>query len=346
MAFSMKLPAAKKPARASPVRAGGATQYGLVLPTKKDPKKVRFPRVSGPIFTLLTSSRGPQELHKPAAIFSASDNDESSRGDEDKAAARRRVGAEAVRSLQRAQIERAHEKALAEDASVFDYDGVYDSIQSARASQKRDRKAQRESDKTGAKYIATLVEKAKVREIEHERIRERRLLKERASEDALFGDKEKLVSASYKRKLQEMKRWDDADKRMDAMEAAEDVATRGGDAMAGFYANLLTKNLAMGGAAAHAKSAYTVGAANAAAVDEEAVETRREEPRKRARVEQKEEEEAEQKEEAAPERESSSPATESHASVVAPSRDEVISAARARFLARKAARQTPSTQSE
>lgn len=94
--------------------------------------------------------------------------------------------------------------------------------------------------------------------MEHERIREKRLLKERKSEDAIFGDREKLISASYKRKLIERRQWDEEDARLQVVEEMQDVTKRGEEAMAGFYRNLLTRNIAMGGDAAATNSAYTV----------------------------------------------------------------------------------------
>ncbi|OWZ07186.1 hypothetical protein PHMEG_00020456 [Phytophthora megakarya] len=165
---------------------------------------------------------------------------------------KRSVGAEAARSLQQSQVDKVRAEALAEDASVFDYDAVYDDMKSARETEASKRAAKREEEKKKPKYISTLLQQAKIREVENERIRERRLLNERKADDALFGDKEKLVSASYKRKLQEMQRWDAEDARLDAMEEHEDVTKQGEHAMAGFYANL-NKNIAMGGSTANAR---------------------------------------------------------------------------------------------
>ncbi|KAG2520752.1 hypothetical protein JM16_006604 [Phytophthora kernoviae] len=189
-----------------------------------------------------------------AAKSTIEDSKNTSQNDESNA--KRRVGAEAARSLQQSQVERMRAQALADDPSVFDYDAVYDDMKSARESETTKKAAKREAEKKKPKYISTLLQKAKIREVENERIRERRLLNERAADDAQFGDKEKLVSASYKRKLQEMQRWDAEDARLAALEDREDVTKQGENAMAGFYANL-NKNIAMGGSTANARSAYT-----------------------------------------------------------------------------------------
>ncbi|ETW09670.1 hypothetical protein H310_00185 [Aphanomyces invadans] len=151
--------------------------------------------------------------------------------------------------------ERVAHEALADDPNVFDYDGAYDSIQAERQKLKEAKKVHGAPQ---SKYIGALMEKAKIREVEHDRIRERRLLKEREEDDALHGDKEKFITASYKRKLMESKRWEQEDARLAAIEAANDVTKRE-HGMAGFYANLLTNNIAMGGDVSKATSAYTTG---------------------------------------------------------------------------------------
>ncbi|GLE01474.1 hypothetical protein PINS_up010304 [Pythium insidiosum] len=276
---------------------------------------------------------------------------------------RQRVGQDASRSVNQALVAQTHKKALEEDPSVFDYDGVYDEIQSSRQDKLSKRKAEREAEKKQSKYITSLVEKAKIREIEHERIRERRLLKERATEDALYGDKEKLISASYKRKLMEMKRWDEEDARLDAVEAAEDVTKRGTEAMAGFYSNLLTKNIAMGSDASSSRSAYTVGGKKETDTreDADASAEKREQPAwtprhigrdeksqsqhhddKETHPVAREEENEEQplKKLKSSESEKREATTSGQTGVAKPNKEEVISAAKARYLARKAMRST------
>jgi hypothetical protein len=83
------------------------------------------------------------------------------------------------------------------------------------------------------------------------------LLKERQKEDAAYGDKPKFITSEYKRKLMEDQKWEMEDKLADALEQRTGVAERG---MHGFYSNLLTKNIAMGGdVTSSAVSAYTAG---------------------------------------------------------------------------------------
>lgn len=312
-------------------------------------------------FNAFAAAAGSSSISSTATISSKSSSVASAQAE-----LRRKVGEDAARSFHASQVERAHQQALAEDPSVFDYDGVYDDMTSARASKTSQRKAQREAEKKQPKYIANLMEKAKIREIEGERIRERRLLNERKAEDALYGDKEKLISSSYKRKLMEMKKWDAEDARLDALEDAEDVTKRGEHAMAGFYANLLNKNIAMGGSAENAKSAYTVGRADSEKPKEKKdSEEGPDEPsekrwrradddndsREVSNSAAKSSQPVETRDEREPlrdnsPRKSTTPSIpeprkpqEAKATAPPPSKDEAISAAKARFLARKAMRE-------
>ena len=260
-------------------------------------------------------------------------------------------------------------QALAEDASVFDYDGVYDEMKTEREKKALEQKEKRHADKEKPKYIGTLLQQAKIREVENERIRERRLLRERQADDALYGDKEKLVSASYKRKLKEMQNWDAEDARLAALEEREDVMKQGEHAMASFYANL-NKNIAMGGTMTNARSAYTVKEAQSAQVmrgeptraeqgggggvdgpDSESVKACHEvEAEKPSGTESLDDNQTVSVRNALPLQEEIDATTDTRAppqciqEEAKPSKEDAIAAARARFLARKAQRKSSSCQ--
>jgi coiled-coil domain-containing protein 55 len=53
---------------------------------------------------------------------------------------------------------------------------------------------------------------SKLREVEKDRIYERKLLKERKQEDELFADTEKFVTSAYREKLEQDAKWDYEDK--------------------------------------------------------------------------------------------------------------------------------------
>ena len=61
----------------------------------------------------------------------------------------------------------------------------------------------------------------------------RRLLKDRKTEDHLFGDKDKFVTAAYKRKLEEDQKWLAEEKIREARDAKQDVTKAGH--MGNFY---------------------------------------------------------------------------------------------------------------
>lgn len=130
-------------------------------------------------------------------------------------------------------VDRLAVKALEEDPNIFDYDGAVDNIQAsknpylpAKSLPTQDQPVTvifpfvHQSFKIAndffrlqkARYITSLKAAAQVREKEHERAFERQLLKERAAEDAEFGDQPKYITSAYKQKLLEEKKWEYEDK--------------------------------------------------------------------------------------------------------------------------------------
>lgn len=89
-----------------------------------------------------------------------------------------------------------------------------------------------------------LMEKAKQREREHEVIYERKIAKERSKDDHLFADKDKFVTAAYKRKLQEQAKWLEEERLRELREERDDVTKK--TDISDFYFSL-TKNVAFGG---------------------------------------------------------------------------------------------------
>jgi hypothetical protein len=90
---------------------------------------------------------------------------------------------------------------------------------------------------------------------------ERKLLKERLEEDKLLGinseETTKFMTSAYKEKLLEDQKWKYEEKLIEEVDKRTNAENKG---MHGFYANLLTKNISMGGnVAENAISAYTAG---------------------------------------------------------------------------------------
>ena len=167
------------------------------------------------------------------------------------------------------QVHELYASALAEDATVFDYDGVYDQMKASTQKQPvrggwetgpdacsvsdtppphaPQAASTAQAPPAAPKYIGQLLTAAKAREREQEVVFERRQVKERQKEDHLFGDKDKFVTAAYKAKLAEDAKWLAEEQAKEAKEAAADVTKRRD--LSGFYANLMTRNAAFGGAA-------------------------------------------------------------------------------------------------
>ncbi|CAI0374309.1 unnamed protein product [Linum tenue] len=136
-------------------------------------------------------------------------------------------------------IEEQHKKALEEDPSAFDYDGVYDEMKQAVVRPRIEDKQQRKP-----KYIEALMQKAKERERQQEVVFERKIAKERSQDDHLYADKDKFVTNAYKRKLAEREQWLKEEKLRELKEQKDDV-TKKSD-LSDFYFNL-RKNVAFGG---------------------------------------------------------------------------------------------------
>ncbi|XP_065017803.1 uncharacterized protein LOC135644261 [Musa acuminata AAA Group] len=176
-----------------------------------------------------TSKPAPPRPPLPAFAF---------RGDDDEDDIQREISRQASKNKSLRKIEEQHKKAMEEDPSSFDYDGVYDKMKGKIARPKVQDRTERNS-----KYIETLMEKAKQREGEHEIVYERKLLKERSKDDHLFADKEKFVTGAYKKKIAEQEKWLDEERLRQIREERDDV-TKKSD-LSDFYFGL-GENVAFG----------------------------------------------------------------------------------------------------
>ncbi|KAK9827568.1 hypothetical protein WJX74_010906 [Apatococcus lobatus] len=209
-------------------------KYGLTIPKQKAQQKK--PAAKGPI-----------------KAFAQDESDE-----EQDNSVGLQVARHAATKQSDAKVAELHKAALAEDASIFDYDGHYDTIQQQRTVPKQQEKLARRS-----RYIEGLLDKAKEREREQDIVYERRLAKEREVEDHLFGDKESFVTAAYKKKLEEDKKWLAEEAIREEQEKKDDVKKRGH--MGDFYRNLMHNNVAFGTTAKAAAAPDSTAALQAAA---------------------------------------------------------------------------------
>jgi coiled-coil domain-containing protein 55 len=142
-------------------------------------------------------------------------------------------------------IEEQQKKALEEDPTVFDYDGVYDEMK-----EKAVRPRAQDREERMPRYIQLLKEKTKEREKYREVVYERKIAKERSKDDHLFADKDKFVTSAYKKKLEEQRKWMEEERLREQREAKEDV-TKKSD-LSDFYM-YIGKNVAFGAKDAEAR---------------------------------------------------------------------------------------------
>ncbi|KAH7561296.1 hypothetical protein JRO89_XS10G0207700 [Xanthoceras sorbifolium] len=140
------------------------------------------------------------------------------RDDDDDDDVEREISRHARKNKALREIEEQHKKALEEDPSVFDYDGVYDEMKEKTVRHKLQIREDRQP-----KYIHKLVQKAEERQREHDVIYERKLAKERNKEEHLYADKDKFVTSAYKKKLEEREKWEAQQRLRDLRDEKEDV---------------------------------------------------------------------------------------------------------------------------
>ena len=97
-------------------------------------------------------------------------------------------------STRYSQADIALQKALAEDPTVFQYDEVFDKVQTQKKAQ--DIFAKKKED-TGPKYVHALMEKAEERKRDRERVELNKIKRDREKEGEEFGDKEEFVTEKY-----------------------------------------------------------------------------------------------------------------------------------------------------
>lgn len=112
------------------------------------------------------------------------------------------------------------------------YDEVFEKMEETKAAESGKKKV---IDRK-PKYISNLLKQAEVRNQEEERRKERKVQKEREEEGDEFADKEKFVTSAYRKKMEEMQKLDEEEKKKEAMEEMLDV-TKQKD-MSGFYRHL------------------------------------------------------------------------------------------------------------
>ena len=121
--------------------------------------------------------------------------------DDDPVSVREELRRLAESKQKKAAAHAAQAAVLAQDPSIYDYDGAYDSITNERESAREAKKGKAGVEKK-SRYIGSIMEAHKEREIENDKIFERRLVKEAEAEAHLYGDKDKFITSAYRKKLE------------------------------------------------------------------------------------------------------------------------------------------------
>ena len=168
-------------------------------------------------------------------IFDDDSDDDDNSGDPKKATDFKKA---AMQAKMKRQTKLDLNKAVEEDASVFQYDEVYDDMQQKKRSAAI---AAKKSADRKPKYIANLMKHAELRAREDERRTERKVQKEREAEGDEFRDKEVFVTSAYRKKMEEMQKEEEEEQRKERIEAMLDV-TKQRD-MSGFYRHIYRQTM-------------------------------------------------------------------------------------------------------
>ncbi|KAH8387091.1 hypothetical protein KR093_004636, partial [Drosophila rubida] len=200
-----------------------SARFGLIIPGQQQKKP--------------TAPQRPTPAARPS-VFDESSNSAASEDDAPQLGAMRKTGVVSGPSLMERRVARNMQaKALAEDPTIFQYDELYDDMDSKREQAKETKK----QEPRKAKYINRLMEQAERRKLENELRIERQVQKDREAEGEKFKDKDTYVTAAYRKKLESIRQLQEQDERDEYLEAIGDV-TKQKD-LDGFYRHLYEQKL-------------------------------------------------------------------------------------------------------
>ncbi|KAL2736772.1 nuclear speckle splicing regulatory protein 1 [Vespula maculifrons] len=170
-----------------------------------------------------------KQLSAPKAINVFGDEDTS---DEDDGTdwVRKALKAESEKNKMKKQTKLSMQKALKEDPTIYQYDEVYDNI--GAKNQVKTIKVQEKKPR----YIQNFLKAAERRKKEQEHRIERMVQKEREAEGMMYADKESFVTSAYRAKLEEFKKMEEEEAKMNRLESIGDVTKQ--QDMSGFYRHL------------------------------------------------------------------------------------------------------------
>lgn len=139
--------------------------------------------------------------------------------------------AEGEKNKMKKQTKLDIQKALNEDPTIYQYDEVYDDMERTKSQANLNKQKEKKP-----RYIQNLLKTADQRKKEQEHRKERMVQKEREAEGDMYADKESFVTSAYRAKLEEFKKMEEEEIRMNRLEAIGDVTKQ--QDMSGFYRHL------------------------------------------------------------------------------------------------------------
>lgn len=144
---------------------------------------------------------------------------------------RKALKAEGEKNKIKKQTKLDMQRALDEDPTIYQYDEVYDDMERTKVQSNTSKCKERKP-----KYIENLLKTAERRKKEQEHRIERMVQKEREAEGEKYADKESFVTSAYRAKLEEFKKIEEEEARMNRLETIGDVTKQ--QDMSGFYRHL------------------------------------------------------------------------------------------------------------
>ena len=126
------------------------------------------------------------------------------------------------------------------DPSIYDYDAVYDSLHAKPGASSKASSTIAADEARKPKYMQSLLAAAEIRKRDQLRAKEKMLAKERELEGDEFAEKEKFVTAAYKRQQEEVRKAE-AEEALREQEAAE-RQRREGAGLKDMYKTMLEKD--------------------------------------------------------------------------------------------------------
>lgn len=160
--------------------------------------------------------------------------------------------AESEKNKMKKQTKLNIQKALNEDPTIYQYDEVYDDMERTKSQANLNKQKEKKP-----RYIQNLLKTADRRKKEQEHRIERMVQKEREAEGDMYADKESFVTSAYRAKLEEFKKMEEEEARMNRLEAIGDVTKQ--QDMSGFYRHLYEQTVDYKGETNEAGSNKTMG---------------------------------------------------------------------------------------